>query len=441
MTGAMNANPIPPADADAARAAALDMLQDVVRRKRPLDLVMAATSPFARLDGRDRAFAHNLAATALRRLGQIDALIATCLETPLAANARVTQDILRLGAAQLLFTGTADHAAVATAVDLTRARGQARMAKLVNAVLRRLQREGAAMVARQDAVQLNTPDWLWQSWQDAFGDTACRAIAQAHLHPAPLDLTVKDDPDGWAARLQGRAQGGMTVRLDDPGPVRDLPGYADGAWWVQDRAAALPAAMLGEVGGQDILDLCAAPGGKTAQLCAAGARVTALDRSDKRLAVLTENLTRLGLAAETVTADATQWTPGRQFDGILLDAPCSATGTIRRHPDLPHLKGPGDVAKLVALQETLLARAADWLRPSGRLIFATCSLQPEEGPDRITAFLANRDDFEAVPATVGESGITAEMVTPEGWLRCLPSMEAETGGMDGFFAACLRRIA
>jgi 16S rRNA (cytosine967-C5)-methyltransferase len=233
----------------------------------------------------------------------------------------------------------------------------------------------------------------------------------------------------------------MTVRLDDPGPVRDLPGYADGAWWVQDRAAALPSAMLGGVAGQEVLDLCAAPGGKTAQLCAAGARVTALDRSGKRLAVLTENLGRLGLAAESVVADATQWTPEGAFDGILLDAPCSATGTIRRHPDLPHLKGPGDVSKLAGLQDTLLGRAADWLRPGGRLVFATCSLQPEEGPERIAAFLADRDDFELVPAPIGESGITGEMVTPEGWLRCLPSMEAETGGMDGFFAACLRRIA
>ncbi len=427
-------------DSPDARAAALDLLQGVIRRKQALDQQMTGGA-FAALDPRGRAFAHNLVATTLRRLGQIDALISACLEKPLPANARTAQDILRLGAAQLLFTGTADHAAVDTAVDLARARGQGRLAKLVNAVLRRLQREGAAALAGQDAARLNTPDWLWQAWEAAYGADICRAIAESHLTPAPLDITVKDDAAGWAERLGGTALSDHSLRLTDAAPVPELPGFAEGAWWVQDRAAALPVRLLGDVAGLSVLDLCAAPGGKTAQLAAGGARVTALDRSEKRLETLARNLDRLELQVETVAADALSWDAPTRFDAILLDAPCSATGTIRRHPDLPHLKRPEDTAKLADLQDRLLARAADWVRPGGVLIFATCSLQPEEGPERVRAFLNRQADFKPEPATPGESGVTPDMLSPEGWLRTLPSMAVEIGGMDGFFAAALRRIA
>ena len=427
-------------DSPDARAAALDLLQGVIRRKQALDQQMTGGA-FAALDPRGRAFAHNLVATTLRRLGQIDALISACLEKPLPANARTAQDILRLGVAQLLFTGTADHAAVDTAVDLARARGQGRLAKLVNAVLRRLQREGAAALAGQDAARLNTPDWLWQAWEAAYGADICRAIAESHLTPAPLDITVKDDAAGWAERLGGTALSDHSLRLTDAAPVPELPGFAEGAWWVQDRAAALPVRLLGDVAGLSVLDLCAAPGGKTAQLAAGGARVTALDRSEKRLETLARNLDRLELQVETVAADALSWDAPTRFDAILLDAPCSATGTIRRHPDLPHLKRPEDTAKLADLQDRLLARAADWVRPGGVLIFATCSLQPEEGPERVRAFLNRQADFKTEPATPGESGVTPDMLSPEGWLRTLPSMAVEIGGMDGFFAAALRRIA
>ncbi|MEP0338321.1 MAG: 16S rRNA (cytosine(967)-C(5))-methyltransferase RsmB [Alphaproteobacteria bacterium] len=427
-------------DSPDARAAALDLLQGVIRRKQALDQQMTGGA-FAALDPRGRAFAHNLIATALRRLGQIDALIASCLEKPLPANARTAQDILRLGAAQLLFTGTADHAAVDTAVDLARARGQGRLAKLVNAVLRRLQREGGDALTGQDAARLNTPDWLWQAWEAAYGADICRAIAESHLSPAPLDITVKDDAAGWAERLGGTALSDRSLRLTDAAPVPELPGFAEGAWWVQDRAAALPVRLLGDVAGLSVLDLCAAPGGKTAQLAAAGARVTALDRSEKRLETLARNLDRLGLQVETVAADALSWDAPTRFDAILLDAPCSATGTIRRHPDLPHLKRPEDTAKLADLQDRLLARAAGWVRPGGVLVFATCSLQPEEGPERIRAFLSRQADFKTEPATTGESGVTPDMLSPEGWLRTLPCMAAGIGGMDGFFAAVLRRIA
>lgn len=424
-----------------ARAAALDLLQDVLRRGQTLDLRLAAAPGFTALDPRDRAFVHNLVATALRRLGQIDDLIARCLERPLAKGAQVPQDVLRLGAAQLLFTQVPGHAAVATAVDLVRARRSGRFDGLVNAVLRRLQREGQDMLAGQDAARLNTPDWLWRSWSDAYGEETCRALAEAHLRPAPLDLTVKADAARWADTLGGRVIGDGTVRLTEPAAVRDLPGYEEGAWWVQDFAATLPARLLGDVAGREVLDLCAAPGGKTAQLAAAGARVTALDRADRRLDILRENMARLGLEVTTVTADALDWAPDRVFDAILLDAPCSATGTIRRHPDLAHGKGPADVAKLAALQGRLLARAADWVAPGGRLVYATCSLQPEEGPAQADAFLAARPDFRRVSVSGQCPAITAEMVTPAGDLRTLPCHRAAEGGMDGFFAACLQRVA
>ncbi|MEP5278344.1 MAG: RsmB/NOP family class I SAM-dependent RNA methyltransferase, partial [Alphaproteobacteria bacterium] len=316
-----------------------------------------------------------------------------------------------------------------------------RLAKLVNAVLRRLQREGGDALTGQDAARLNTPDWLWQAWEAAYGADICRAIAESHLSPAPLDITVKDDAAGWAERLGGTALSDRSLRLTDAAPVPELPGFAEGAWWVQDRAAALPVRLLGDVAGLSVLDLCAAPGGKTAQLAAAGARVTALDRSEKRLETLARNLDRLGLQVETVAADALSWDAPTRFDAILLDAPCSATGTIRRHPDLPHLKRPEDTAKLADLQDRLLARAAGWVRPGGVLVFATCSLQPEEGPERIRAFLSRQADFKTEPATTGESGVTPDMLSPEGWLRTLPCMAAGIGGMDGFFAAVLRRIA
>ena len=424
----------------AARGVALDLLQDVLRRSQALDLRLEGAKSFAGLPARDRAFAHNLVATALRRLGQIDAVIAAFLERPLARGAQVPQDILRLGVAQLLFTEVPGHAAVDTAVRLVRERGSARFDDLVNALLRRAQREAAGLVAGQDAARLNTPDWLWQSWQAAYGDDACRAIAAAHLSPAPLDLTVKADPAAWADRLGGSVVAAGTVRLADPGPVRELQGYDDGAWWVQDAAAALPARLLGRVQDLRVLDLCAAPGGKTAQLAAGGAQVTAVDRAARRLDILKANLARLGLTAEMVLADVLDWSPAGTFDAILLDAPCSATGTIRRHPDLAHTKTAADVAKLAVLQGRLLARAADWLRPGGTLVFATCSLQPEEGPAQAAAFLAARPDFRRQPLAPGEiAGIGPEMISPEGDLRTLPCHLAAAGGMDGFFAARLRR--
>ena len=422
------------------RAAALDLLDSVLAGKRPLDEALDTHPRLDRLDARDRAFARMLAATTLRRLGQIDDLLDRCLEKPLTGKARPALDLLRLGTCQLVFLGTPPHAAVSTAVDLAEARRLGPYKKLVNAVLRRIAREGAAMAATQDAARLTTPDWLWQSWSKTYGEATCRAIAEAHLKEAPLDLTVKNDPVGWAATLGATLLPTGSLRLaEGRGTIQDLPGFGEGAWWVQDAAAALPARLLGPVDGKRVLDLCAAPGGKTAQLAAAGARVTAVDRSTKRLHRLTGNLMRLGLSAATVAADAATWRPTTPADAALVDAPCSATGTIRRHPDIPRLKGPDDVAAMATLQVRLLTAAVDMVRPGGILVYCVCSLQPEEGPAVVRKVLESGVPVEPVPILAAEVGGLDQLLDREGRLRTLPCHLPGAGGLDGFFIARLRR--
>lgn len=415
---------------DPARRAALAALDGVLRRRRSLDEAVEGA-----LADSDRAFARRLAAATLRRLGQVDALVSACLSGKPPPGA--VADVLRLGAAQLLFMGVAPHAAVDTSVELVRAAGFPGHAKLVNAVLRRLGREGADMAAAQDAERLNTPAWLWNSWSEAYGAETARAIAAAHLAEPPLDITAKD-PAAWAGPLEARPMPTGSLRRAAGVQVSALPGHDDGAWWVQDMAAALPARLLGDVAGKRVADLCAAPGGKTAQLAAAGARVTALDRSEPRTRRLRANLARLGLEAEVVVADAARWRPEAPFDAILLDAPCSATGTLRRHPDAAWLKRPEDVAKLTATQDRLLDAAADMLAPGGVLVYCVCSLQPEEGPGRIAGVL-ERAPMRLDPVRPDEVGGLAGLVTPEGFLRTLPCALAADGGMDGFFAARLIR--
>ncbi|MGE0746849.1 MAG: RsmB/NOP family class I SAM-dependent RNA methyltransferase, partial [Rhodospirillales bacterium] len=382
----------------AARSVALDLLQAVVRRGEALDDALSAAAGFAQLAVRDRAFVRLIVATGLRRLGQIDALIAHCVPRPLPARAAAAHDALRLAIAQLLFLRMPAHAVVDTAVALAAARGAAAQKGLVNAVLRRLTREGDGMVAGQDAPRLNTPDWLWTAWTTSFGGDTAHAIAAVHLAEPPLDLTCPADAADWATRLGAAALPTGTLRLAETAPVESLPGFAEGAWWVQDAAAALPARILaaafpGGIVGRRIADLCAAPGGKAAQLAAAGARVTAVDRSPARLARVGANLARLRLAAEVVTADAAAWTPPEAFDAVLLDAPCSGTGTLRRHPDIARLKRPSDVSRLAGVQAALLQNAGRMVAPGGVLVYGVCSLQDAEGPDRVAAFLAANPDF------------------------------------------------
>jgi 16S rRNA (cytosine967-C5)-methyltransferase len=396
---------------DATRSMALALLRGVLEQRRPLEEALLRLPEAA---PRDRAAAHRLAATVLRRMGSLDAVLEPHLNRAPPPPVRL---ILLIGAAQLLFLDTPAHAAVATAVDLARAEKLAPFAKLVNAVLRRVADQGARLLAELDAPRLDTPPWLWASW-----GTAARAIAIANQTEASIDLTVRP---GAAAPPGGVTLPTGSVRFPTGTRVAELPGYAEGNFWVQDVAAALPARLLAARPGELVADLCAAPGGKTAQLAAAGARVVAVDRDTKRLARVAENLARLRLTAELIEADAATWAPSQKFDAVLLDAPCSATGTIRRHPDVPHLKRPRDIADLAANQRALLAAAARLLKPDGRLIYAVCSLQPEERP--------------TVPASLTLAPFTSEELpddlTYEGQLRTHPGLWPELAGMDGFFAA------
>jgi 16S rRNA (cytosine967-C5)-methyltransferase len=427
-----------------ARGVALDLIGAILRRKRSLDDAIEDNAAMHLLSGRDRAFARLLVATALRRLGQIDALIADCLNTPLAPRAMPVHDILRLGVTQLLFLRTPPHAAVATSVDLAHSRGFLSHKGLVNAVLRRLSVEGAARVETQDAPFLNTPDWLWRSWLAAYGPETARAIATAHLKEAPLDLTLREpalaEAGGageWREKLEGEVLPTGTLRRSAGGSVMALPGYAEGAWWVQDAAAALPAKLFGDVAGRDVIDLCAAPGGKTAQLAAAGARVTAVDRSTRRIDRLVANFERLSLPVEAIAADALSWRPSKPCGMILLDAPCTTTGAIRRHPDVPHLKYPEDVARLAVVQDNLLRAAINMLEPGGTLVYCTCSLEPEEGVLRVEGLLRAGAPVSRRPIAAAELGIPPEWITEEGDLRTLPCHLPEHDGIDGFYSARL----
>ncbi len=401
------------------RLLALQLLRAVIDQHRSLD------DALDRLSGepRDRAAAHRLAATVLRRAGTLDAVLEPHLKRAPPDAVRL---ILRMGAAQLLLLDTPAHAAVATSVALARAQKLAPFAGLVNAVLRRVAEGGPAVLAELDGPRLDTPGWLWASW-----GADARAIALAHQQEAPLDLTVKP-----GVMVEGSVPlPGGSVRLPAGTRVTDLPGLAAGDFWVQDTAAAFPARLLAAQPGETVADLCAAPGGKAAQLALTGARTFAVDSSEKRLPRLQENLTRLGLAADIVCADALTWRPPAPLDAVLLDAPCSATGTIRRHPDLPHIKRTADLPALTAGQDRLIEAAAAMLRPGGRLVYAVCSLQPEEGVQRVPG--AGR--FGLAPSPVSEAELAAlpEGRTPEGFLRTTPAMWPERGGMDGFFCARL----
>jgi 16S rRNA (cytosine967-C5)-methyltransferase len=380
-----------------ARGVALDLMARVLEQKRPLEEAFERHPDLPRLENRDRQFVRALTTATLRHLARIDRILALCLEHPLPARSRNVTDVLRLGAAQLLVLKTPAHAAVDSAVALTAGLGGAAGYKgLVNAVLRRIANDGDALLAQVPPGEASLPDWLWHSWSAAH------------------------DPE--------RPQ-----RLDE------APGFAAGAWWVQDFAAGLPTKLLGNVLGKRVLDLCAAPGGKTAQLAAAGAKVTALDRSQDRLQRLKQNLDRLGLIAECEAADATLWNAAGDFDAVLLDAPCSSTGTLRRHPDVAWLKDPRDIVKLAAAQDRLIDAALRLTKPGGTLLYCVCSLQPEEGPERIAAALARHGDLKRAP--LGEADVfgLAELLTPEGDLRSLPCHLADEGGMDGFYAARLAK--
>jgi 16S rRNA (cytosine967-C5)-methyltransferase len=428
-----------------ARRAAVTLLDAVLWKKQPLDDVLGRSRDkgvMFDLPVRDRALARAIVGMSFRRRGQIDHVLNHFLERGLPKKAGSLYAILLSGAAQLLFMNVPPHAAIDLAVRLAQWDPKAkRYDKLVNAVLRRVSEKGEAITASLDAARVNTPDWLWERLVRSWGEERAHAIATSHLVEPPLDLTVKSDPTVWAERLAGRILPSGSVRLLSKGRIDELPGFDSGAWWVQDAAASLPAQLLGDVAGKRVADLCAAPGGKTAQLAAAGASVVAVDGSKTRLGLLTENLKRLGLEAETVRADASTWQPEERFDAVLLDAPCSSTGTIRRHPDIPYLKSVKDIEELMAVQTRLLDNAVTLLKPGGTLVYSTCSLEPEEGEAQVAALMARNPALRIDPIRPDEPFGQTDWAQASGCLRTFPfelqADKPEWSGMDGFFACRL----
>ncbi len=430
-----------------ARRAAVELLVAVLQKKQALDDILGRSLEkgiMFDLPARDRALVRAIVGASLRRKGQIDHVLNSFLERGMPEKSGTLYPILLSAAAQLIFLKTPPHAPIDLAVTLAQYDPRAkRYDKLANAVLRRVAAEGDAIAAGLDAARVNTPDWLWSRWVTYWGEERAHAIGAAHLVEPPLDLSVKSDPELWAERLSGRVLPTGSVRLLPKGRIEALPGFDEGAWWVQDVAASLPARLMGDIEGKRVADLCAAPGGKTAQLALAGAKVTAVDSSKTRLGMVRENLDRLGLEAELVIGDAATFSTDEKFDAVLLDAPCSSTGTIRRHPDIPYVKSAKDIVALAALQARLLDNAASLLKPGGTLVYSTCSLEPEEGEAQIAALLVRNEALRLSEIGKQELAGQAEWIEPSGCLRTFPydlKLESpEWSGMDGFFAARLIR--
>ena len=432
-----------------ARKAAARLLAAVIDARTPLDGMTDnehGQPQFKALDARDRALVRAILVTALRYRMTIAGLLARRLERPLPANATALSHILHVAAAQILFLDIPDSAAVDLAV--THAKSDPRTTRfsgLVNGVLRSLARAKEVELAPALAATSEAPQWFADRLSAAYGDEKTRAILAAHRYEAPVDFTVKADPALWAEKLGGIVLPIGTVRVGKlAANVTDLPGFAEGAWWVQDAAASLPARLFGDVAGQRVADLCAAPGGKTAQVILGGARVTAVDTSKNRLGRLAQNLDRLGLSAELVQTDLLDYRPAQLFDAVLLDAPCSSTGTVRRHPDVPWTKTMADVEKLAALQRRLLDHAVTLVRPGGRIVFSNCSLDPIEGEALYRAFLADTPGVVPDPIRVGEFTGLDPFVDGGGALRTTPADmvldSPANSGLDGFFAARMQRV-
>lgn len=424
-----------------ARQAAAKILAAVVDRRTPLDgmLDLENGNPaYRQLNDADRALVRAILNTALRHLPRIEAILDTLVGTPLPDGARALHHVLTVAAAQILYLDVPDHSAVDLAVEQAQIDPRnRRFASLTNAVLRRLSREKASHLTASRAIPV-IPRWFEARLVAIYGKEHAARIGEALLEASTIDLTVKSDPQDWAARLGGLVLPTGSVRLPTAsGAIPALEGFDAGEWWVQDAAASIPAKLFSDLAGKRVADLCAAPGGKTAQLALAGADVTALDQSGNRLKRLVGNLDRLGLSATVVEANMADYKPAELFDAILLDAPCSATGTIRRHPDLPFVKDGSETEGLAALQAQLLDRALGWLKPGGRLVFATCSLLPEEGEHQLKAVLERHPALQVERPDL--PGLQPEWITAEGGLRLRPDYLAAAGGMDGFFIMRLRR--
>ncbi|MFM7084045.1 MAG: RsmB/NOP family class I SAM-dependent RNA methyltransferase [Hyphomicrobium sp.] len=412
-----------------------DVLRDIFNQKRWKNLQL-----------RDRAFVRLIVMTVLRRRGEIECILKSHLKKELPKKCGYVKQILLSGAAQLLFLDTPPHAAISLAVEQCKCdRDSSYFDRLVNAVLRRVAEQGKTPYSNEEGIALNIPTHFRERWSNFYGEYLSNEIANACLKEPALDLTVKSDPELWAQRLHGCVLPNGTVRLKNVGPVSELDGYSEGQWWVQDTAAALPAKLMRIAEGMRVADLCAAPGGKTAQLSAFGAKVVAVDISAARLEKLKDNLDRLKLKADLICTNAATWQPSSLLDAVLLDAPCSATGTIRRHPDILFKHNQGRLQKHIVDQALLLGQASKLVRLGGTLIYSTCSLEKEEGETQIENFLKKNLNYKRDPIVSSEIGELSEAITPNGEMRTLPCYSFKGGqeseGMDGFFAARLQRIS
>lgn len=425
------------------RRIAVDALQAVLKRKQMLDIFFAQHKGYLALSGRDRAFVRMLVMTVLQHLGEIDTVLAARLDRSLAKlNPKEILNILRIGAAQVLFMNTQDHAAVDTSVELAKQMRMKKQSGMVNAVLRKLIKQRGDILLEECQPKQNIPTWLWDIWCQDHGADIADEIANAIQNVASIDITVKSDPEIWAEKLDATILPNGSLRLHETTHIPDLPGYEEGQWWVQNMAASLPVSLLGDLTGKRVLDACAAPGGKTAQLVNAGANVVALDRSKKRLERLDENMQRLNMSdhVEIVCDDAAVYETDELFDVILLDAPCTATGTIRSQPEVMHLRAPQDMEKLQETQKRLLKHAATLLKPDGVLLYCTCSMQKAEGEDVINGIIAEKDSsFRLAPIEKSEISDIDNFVDNQGFVRVFPFYLEENGGLDGFFVARLIR--
>lgn len=424
----------------AARLAAAKILAAVLDKKTSLDGMMDSehgNPAYRALSHADRALVRAIVNSALRHLPRIEAALSILLDDPLPQGARSLHHVLVVAVAQMLHLDVPDHSAVDLAVEQAhRDPRNRRFVKLVNAVLRRLGREKDGVIDSISNVPV-IPEWFFQRLKDTYGEAAAMQMAEAQLIPSSIDITVKSDADGWASKLNGVVMPNGSVRLGAfDGAVSSLEGFDDGEWWVQDFSASMPVKLMGDIKGKRVADLCAAPGGKTAQLVLAGADVTALDQSGNRLKRLRENLGRLRFYAQTIECNMMKFQPDELFDAVLLDAPCSSTGTLRKHPDVVWTKDEGDIKKLASLQEQMLRHAATLVKAGGLLVFSNCSLDPSEGEDMVARVLETDASLERVAVRPEILPGMESAINQSGDLRTTPDM---FGGVDGFYAAILQK--
>ncbi len=439
----------PLTSAQLTRLCAASGVRNVRQDGLPLETVLSALPDYNDLDSRDRAFARLIAATVFRRSGQIKAALKPFIRK---APPAFVQAVMETAAAQILFLGTPAHAAVGETVALLKAKkATAGLANMANAVLRKVASEGPRLAAAE-APRSNIPGWIRGSWERSYGRATVRTSSLQLIKTPPLDISLKDISEShsqkWAEALGGDVLMPGTVRLPDIGNVAALAGYDDGEWWAQDIAASLPVRFIldhyasqsgrTDLTGLKVLDLCAAPGGKTLQLAAFGAEVTALDKSETRLVRLHENLERTQLNAQVICADALSWESDEKFDVVLLDAPCTATGTFRRHPDVLHNRTPKTLSQLVKLQDKLLPKAAHLVKAGGVLTYATCSLQPEEGEPRVTRFLGETPEFSLISTLLPKALMGDDTQSEQKGVRTFPHFCNQKGGMDGFYIALMQ---